>query len=156
MTLAPNEATAGPELVITRVFDAPRELVFQAWTDLEQLAAWSAPDTFTTVHVEGDLRPGGKWRMGMRSDAYGEFWNHGEWREITPPERLIFTTSWEETDGRPEHEMLITVTFTDLDRKTEMTFHQAVFMHDQSRDSHRDGWTECFDKLDAHLEAVTS
>jgi uncharacterized protein YndB with AHSA1/START domain len=155
MSPAPK-TPAGPELVITRVFDAPRELVFQAWTDLDQLAVWSGPDTFTITHVEGDLRPGGTWRMGMRSDEYGETWSHGVWREITPPERLVFTTAWEEPDGTPEHEMLITVRFKDLNGKTEMTFHQAVFMHQQSRDSHRDGWSECFDKLDANLAVTTS
>lgn len=155
-TPTPNQTTTGPELVITRVFDAPRELVYAAWTDPDQLAAWSGPDSFAIVHIEGEVRPGGRWRMGMRSAEYGEYCNHGEWREVVPPERLVFTTAWEEPDGTPEHEMLVTVTFTDLgDGRTEMTFHQAAFMHERSRDSHREGWTECFDKLDTHLTTVS-
>lgn len=85
--------------------------------------------------------------MCMSSEEHGTFCCHGVWREITPPERLVFTTAWENPDGPPEHEMLITVTFADLGGRTEMTFHQAPFIHEQSRDSLNDGWSECFDKL---------
>jgi uncharacterized protein YndB with AHSA1/START domain len=151
-----SATTAGPELVITRVFDAPRELVFAAWTDPEQFRVWSVPTNFVVTHAEGDVRPGGAWRSAMRSDEWGELWLHGVWLEVAPPERLSFTTAWETDDGSPDHEMLITVTFTDVDGKTKMRFHQAAFIHEQSRDSHRDGWSECFDNLDSHLAGVTT
>jgi uncharacterized protein YndB with AHSA1/START domain len=153
MTTAPH-SDAGPALEITRVFDAPRELVFAAWLDPEQLVEWSGPKGFTVPFIEGDPVPGGPWRMCMRSAEHGDVWSHGVWREVTPPERLVFTTAWETSDGSPDHEMLITVTLTDLGGRTEMHFHQATFTSDGSRDSHNEGWTECFDKLDALLTAA--
>jgi uncharacterized protein YndB with AHSA1/START domain len=156
MTTSNPITVSGPELVITRVFDAPRELVFAAWIDYEQLAIWSGPTGFTIPSVEGDLRPGGEWRMCMSSEEHGTLWCHGVWREITPPERLVFTTAWENPDGAPEHEMLVTVTFADQGGTTEMTFHQAAFIHEQSRDSHNDGWSECFDKLAVLLAGESS
>jgi uncharacterized protein YndB with AHSA1/START domain len=153
MTSAPQPNT-GPALEITRVFDAPRELVFAAWLDPEQLVEWSGPDGFTVPFIEGDPVPGGAWRMCMKSAEHGEIWSHGVWREVVPPQRLSFTTAWEASDGSPEHEMLITVTLTDLGGRTEMHFHQAAFASDESRDGHNEGWTECFDKLDALLTAA--
>ena len=80
----------------------------------------------------------------------------GAWREITPPGCLVFTTAWEDPHGAPEHEMLITVTFADLGGRTEMTFHQAGFIHEQSRDGHNDGWSECVDKLAVLLAGKSS
>lgn len=157
MTTTPDPTTvSGPELVITRVFEAPHDLVFAAWTDLDQLAVWSGPTGFTIPSVDGDLQPGGAWRMCMTSEQHGTFWCHGVWCEIAPPERLVFTTAWEDPNGGPEHEMLVTVTFADLGGTTEMTFHQAAFIHEQSRDSHDDGWSACFDKLAVHLAGVAS
>ena len=147
-----TKTKTGPELEITRVFDAPRELVWAAWTDLEQLARWSGPRGFEITFNESDLRPGGAWRMGMRSQQWGEIWQHGVFREIDRPDRLVFTTAWEEPAGTPEHEMLVTIGFAEVDGKTEMTFHQAAFSAEPSRDSHIDGWTQCFDKLDGYLE----
>ena len=140
-----------PVLEITRIFDAPRERVFAAWIDERQLAEWSAPVGWAMTHIEGDLTPGGAWRMCMTSPEHGELWSHGLWKEIVPPERLVFTTAWETDDGSPEHEMLITVTLTDLGDRTEMHFRQAVFASVESRDGHDEGWSECFAKLDALL-----
>jgi uncharacterized protein YndB with AHSA1/START domain len=155
MTAAPHPNGVGePALEITRTFEAPRELVFAAWIDLAQLTEWSGPEGFTVTHFEGEAVPGGAYRMCMRSDEHGDIWSHGVWRELLPPERLVFTTAWETTDGSPEHEMLITVTLTDRGDRTEMHFRQAVFTSAESRDSHNDGWTECFDKLDALLARV--
>ena len=144
----------GPGLEIRRVFDAARELVWEAWTDPAQVALWSGPRGFEIISNESDLRVGGAWRMGMRSDEWGEIWQHGVFREIEPPARLVFTTAWEEPDGTPEHEMLITIGFSEANGTTEMTFQQATFMSEQSRDSHIDGWSQCFDKLDEYLVAT--
>ena len=62
---------------------------------------------------ESDLRSGGAWRMGMRSQLWGEIWQHGAFREIDQPERLVFTTAWEKPAGTPEHEMLVTIGFAE-------------------------------------------
>jgi uncharacterized protein YndB with AHSA1/START domain len=143
--------TAERELVITRIFDAPKSLVFKAWTEREHLVHWSAPHGFTITHCEGDLRPGGAWRCCMRSPDGTDHWLGGVYREIAPPERLVFTHAWEDEDGRPGHETLVTATFAEQDGKTRFTFHQAVFESVAARDSHREGWTECLDRLEEYL-----
>jgi len=150
-----NTLTTNDEgISITRIFDAPREAVWAAWTDPEQVASWSGPRGFEITSNHADLRPGGAWRMAMRSDERGELWQHGVFREVVRPELLVFTTAWEQPDETPEHEMVVTIRFAELDGKTEMTFHQTSFTSEQSRDSHIDGWTQCLDKLGEHLAAA--
>lgn len=147
---SPRSAPA-PELVITRVFDAPARLVFRAWTEPEHLVHWSAPRGFTITHCEGDLRPGGAWRSCMRSPAGEDLWLGGVYREIVEGERLVFTHAWDGKDGRPGHETVVTVAFTEAGGKTTMIFRQAGFESVEARDGHRGGWTECFDRLAEHF-----
>lgn len=154
--MSPTPTGSEPTLVITRMFDAPREAVWAAWTDPKQIVQWSGPQNFTVPHWEADARVGGAWRLCMNSPEYGDLWQHGVYHEITPPERLVFTFAWEERGGDPEHVMLITLTFADVAGKTEMRFHQVPFASVESRDSHDHGWSECFDKLAAHLEATVA
>jgi len=135
------------ELVINRVFDAPRDLVWKAWTDPEMMKEWSAPRGFTLPISEGDLRPGGAWRAQMRKDDGTELGLGGVYREIAAPERLVFTHVWMDENGKPGPETLVTVTFTDRGGKTEMNFRQSGFDSVESRDGHSEGWNECFDKL---------
>jgi uncharacterized protein YndB with AHSA1/START domain len=80
-----------------------------------------------------------------------DHWMQGVYREIVEPERLVFTFAWEDEDGQPKHETLVTVTFAEQDSKTRLTFHQAIFESIESRDSHRSGWSECSDHLEAYL-----
>jgi uncharacterized protein YndB with AHSA1/START domain len=148
--------TSDLELTITRVFDAPRELLFTVWTDPDHLAKWWGPSGFTTESCTVELVRGGGWRTCIRDGADGaEHWASGTYREIVPPERLVFSFAWEEPKGSPGHDTLVTVTFADRDGKTEMTFHQAVFESVASRDGHVDGWVETFADLAAHLAEVT-
>jgi len=138
-------------LVIERVFAAPRELVFRAWTEREHLMRWGAPHGFVVTHCEADPRPGGFWRACMRSPEGKEHWNGGVYREVLAPERLVYTLAWDDEAGRPGHAMLITVTFAEEDGKTRMTFRQEGFESVASRDGHRGGWSEVFEKLAEHL-----
>ncbi|MBB5856782.1 SRPBCC domain-containing protein [Amycolatopsis umgeniensis] len=139
---------AEKELTITRVFDAPRELVFQAWTVPEQFANWMGPRGFTAYDVKMDLTEGGAWQATIGNDEGIEHTSGGTYREISPPERLVFTFFWLSS---PEETTLVTVDFTDLGDKTEMTFHQGEFRTTESRDEHRPGWSETFENLTAHL-----
>ncbi len=139
------------ELVITRNFDAPREIVWKAWTDPEQMKQWSAPHGFTIPVSEGELRPGGKWRACMVAPDGKELWLGGTYREIVAPERLVFTHSWDTEGGVPGHETTVTVTLVERSGKTEMTFRQTGFESADSRDGHSDGWSQCFDRLEALL-----
>lgn len=144
----------GRELVLTRIFDAPRALVFQAWTDPTRLAQWMGPRGFTATDLAHDLRPGGAWRTCLRPDGGGEvLWQSGVYREVAAPERLVFTFAWDGPDGRPGHETLVTVTLADHAGKTKMTFHQAAFESAERRDSHEGGWNSAFDRLEEHLTA---
>jgi uncharacterized protein YndB with AHSA1/START domain len=140
------------ELVITRVFDAPRALVFKAWSDPAQAARWMGPRGFTASHITNDPRPGGAWRLCLRRDETGEeLWQGGVNREIVEPERLVFTFAWDREDGSPGHETLVSVSFVERDGKTTMTFRQATFDTVESRDGHQGGWTSTFDRLAEHL-----
>ena len=140
-------------LVITRIFDAPRSVVYKAWTEAEHLSQWSAPHGFTITHNEGDLRPGGAWRSCMRSPAGENLWLGGTYREVVKNELLVFTHAWDGPDGKPGNETLVTVRLEDEDGKTRMTFRQAFFESVEQRNGHHGGWSECFDRLDAHLAA---
>ncbi|MGH6896936.1 MAG: SRPBCC family protein [Geminicoccaceae bacterium] len=143
--------TAERDLVISRVLEAPRDLVFEAWTEQEHLIHWSAPHGFTITHGEGDVRPGGAWRCCMRSAEGVDYWLGGSYREIVAPERLVFTHAWEDEADRTGHATLVTVTFAEHGQRTKLGFHQAGFESVASRDSHRDGWTECLDRLAGYL-----
>lgn len=150
-------ASKGPnateqELVITRVFDAPRELVFDAWTKVEHLKHWQgAPRGFTVTSEESDIRPGGGFRICMRSPEGVDHWLQGSYREILRPERLVFSHAWLDAAGKPTQETLVTVTFVERGKKTEMTLRQSGFKSIESRDGHRMGWTSAFDVLSEYL-----
>jgi uncharacterized protein YndB with AHSA1/START domain len=139
------------ELVVTRIIDAPRSLVFKAWTEAEQVARWWGPQGFVTTYCEMDIRPGGAFRCCMRSPAGTDHWKRGVYREIVEPERIVFTFAWEDADGKPGHELLTTVTFDDLGAKTRLTLHQAMFETVERRDDHRGGWTSCFERFAEYM-----
>jgi uncharacterized protein YndB with AHSA1/START domain len=139
------------ELVLTRVFDAPRELVFEAWTDPDRVAAWWGPKGFTTVSYDMDIRPGGTYRFCMRSPQGIDYWKQGVYREVAAPERLIFTFTWVNTDGSLGQEMLVTVTFAVEGEKTRMTFHQGPFETVAEHDDHLRGWTSTFERFAGYL-----
>jgi uncharacterized protein YndB with AHSA1/START domain len=155
--VAPVETTSAPQdrvLTLTRVFDAPRELVFRVWTKPEHLAQWWGPSDFTLPHCEQDFRVGGKYRFCMRAPDGTDHWVWGEYREIAPPERLAFTWHREDADGKPFNQSVVTVTFDEVDggRKTKLTLHQAVFWTVDDRDAHRGGWSQCIERLGAYVE----
>jgi uncharacterized protein YndB with AHSA1/START domain len=162
-----SNASTGTEqaLVIERIFDAPRELVWKAWTDPEMMKRWWGPKTFTAPTVEVDFRVGGKSLAAMQSPDFNDgrpIWSVGEYREIVPLERIVMTDSFADEQGNvvpATHygmtgdfplEMLVTVTFEDLDGKTKMTLrHEGLPISDI--EGAGTGWSESFDKLAASL-----
>jgi uncharacterized protein YndB with AHSA1/START domain len=148
---SPILGPAERELVITRVFDAPRALVFKAWTDARQAKSWWGPKDYPATHLEMDARPGGAWRGCLRSiDDGRELRLGGEFREVVAPERIVFTFAWDE-EGERGLETLVTVTFAEQDGKTQMTFRQVPFQSVEERDGHRGGWTSSFDRLEDYV-----
>ncbi len=142
------------ELVITRVFDAPRDLVFRAWTERERAAQWWGPEGFTTPHLEMDVRPGGAWRKCMRSPEGKDYWRWGVYREVVPPERLVFTYVTDDPHSMPGVETLVTVTFAEQGAKTRLTLRQTLFDTVASRDAHEGGWTSCMTRFAGYLAAA--
>lgn len=106
------------EVVMSRVFDAPRERVFQAYTDPKLLPKWWGPRGFTTVVETMDVRPGGAWRYVHRGPDGNEYAFHGEYREVVPPRRLVSTFEFE---GAPGHVVVDTATFEERGGKTKVT-----------------------------------
>jgi uncharacterized protein YndB with AHSA1/START domain len=140
------------ELVITRDFKAPRELVFAAWTDVRQASLWWAPQDFTPLSCEMDLRPGGAWRRRMRAPSGSIVTKHGIYLEITAPERLVFTYV---TEGAAilDPETLVTVTFADLGGRTRLTLRHTAFESDAARLGHQGGWTSCLARFATFIAA---
>jgi uncharacterized protein YndB with AHSA1/START domain len=146
-----NSASAERELVIRRTFNAPRELVFRAWTELQLLAQWSCPRGFSFTEQSGELRVGGTFAATMRSPEGTEHRLRGVYREIVPPERLVFTHWWVDERGSPGPETLVTVTLTEHHGRTEMMFHQGIFASVAAREGHEQGWQGCFERLEELL-----
>jgi uncharacterized protein YndB with AHSA1/START domain len=147
-------AKAGkPKLRLTRVFAAPRAVVFAAWTKPEHLKRWSAPHGFKIPENEGELRAGGPWRAVMVMPDGTKLTLGGKYTKIVPDELLQFTHRWE---GEPGPETLVTVRFTDAPGGgTKLVFEQAGFDSSASRDGHLGGWKECFERLDTLLLKLT-
>ena len=148
MTAAPSAAPAERSLVTTRTFDAPRELVWKAWTDPQQLARWFPPDHFTLPTCELDVRPGGRVRIAMQGPDGGRFPASGVYREVVPNERVAFTLAGDE--GGPPPEVLMTVVFEDEGGKTKLTITQTMAtaaVYDSMRDGMSEGLRQSLDKL---------
>lgn len=140
--------TPGTEITLNlrRIFKAPREKVFRAWTDPEELKKWWGPEGYATASAEVDLRVGGKYRLGMRKLPDGEiFYLSGIYREVRPPERLVYTWRWE---AEPDYgETLVTVEFREVKGSTEVVLTHERFPTEKARDDHNRGWSGCLDRL---------
>ena len=156
MAAANNLATEPNDrvLVIERVFDAPRALVFKAWTEPERLMKWWGPRGYAMTFCELDLRPGGAYRFHMRSPEGTDHRAHGIFREVVPPERLTMAGAWVDPTANPGHETTMTITLADLGGKTKLTLHQEVFESISARDAHNGGWTSALDCLAEYLAAA--
>jgi len=152
MNTALDSASLGQrELIVTRIFDAPRERVFRAWTDPKQAVQWWGPKHHPAILLEMDVRPGGAWHGKLRSVADGTVLTHrGVFRQIVEPSLLSFTFAWDE-EGERGQETLVTLTFEDLGGKTRFTLRQAPFQSDSERDGHGEGWNSTFDRLEEAL-----
>jgi uncharacterized protein YndB with AHSA1/START domain len=155
----PAKQPVEDELVITRIFSAPREQVWKAWTEPERLMRWWGPKGFTSPASTIDLRVGGAYLSCMRSPEGRDFWSTGIYREIVPPERIVCTDSFADEKGNvvpATHygmspgfplELLITVTFEEESGGTKMTLRHAGIPAGQMSEQTAAGWNESFDKL---------
>lgn len=140
------------ELVLTREFDAPRALVFEAFTKAEHIVNWWGPRRYATVVERLDLRPGGKWRFINREANGTEHGFRGEFREVMPPERLVWTFEYE---GFPGHISVETATFEERNGKTLLTA-RAVYSTPEDllailQTDMAEGAAESYDRLEELL-----
>jgi uncharacterized protein YndB with AHSA1/START domain len=143
------------EIVMTRVFDAPRDLVFEAHTSCEHMSNWWGPRKYEIASCELDFRPGGAWRIVHRASGEEDQGFHGEYREIVRPERIVWTFEWE---GMPGHVSVDTLTLEEHDGKTTITA-TSVFDSVEDRDGMlqsgmEEGAAETYDRLDEYLEVI--
>ena len=130
MVVDSTSATSDREIVVTRIIEGPRPLVFEAYTDPQHLAHWWGPNGFTTTTRTFEFRPGGVWDFVMHGPDGTDYPNWIEWREIDPPERLVFLHGERQDDPRS---FVSTVTLVERDGATEVTMH-AVFRTKAQRD----------------------
>ena len=142
-----TEVTVGDrELTITRIFDAPRSLVFEAWSEPKHLMRWFAPNNFTVPECEMEFRDGGKFQLCMR--GFGkDHWMNGVFREIVKPERIV----WISRLDHDANEVVTTATFTAMGGKTRLTVHQTYSIETDSTRGAPQGWTETLEHLAEYL-----
>ena len=157
---SPEPVPAEQSILITRVFDARRELVFKTWTEPDRLKRWWGPKGFTAPVCKVDLRPGGAYHNCMRSPEGKDYWSTGVYREVVVPERIVCTDCFADAQGNPAPatqygmsaewpmEALITVTFEEAAGKTKLTLcHSIGPAPTDEIEMCRQGWSESFDKL---------
>lgn len=156
------------EFVISRTFDAPRDLVFKAWTEADRLARWFGPPGATATPARLDLRPGGDFHYSMGTPDGKRMWGRWVFREVVPPERLVFAFSFsDESGGVTRHpfapdwptEVLSTVTFAEHGGKTTLTMRAVPIdasvsernAFEAGRESMQKGWAGTLDQLATYL-----
>ena len=150
----PSPDLEARQLVLTRVFDAPPALVFEAWTRRDHLLRWWGPDDFTLPFCEIDFRVGGAYRYCMRSPAGEDHWVWGTFTEIVVPERIVFTWDREDLEGNPRSRSVVTVTFHDEHGRTKLVLRQGVFELASDCAEHIDGWTETLTRLGEYAKGL--
>ena len=141
---------APDEIRITRRFNAPRRLVFNAWTDPAMLVHWFGCAAFTTIDAWADARAGGEWRVLMRSPVGEDFPAYGSYIEVVPTERIVMTHHWEKQVAGvnpAHHPTRVTVEFFEESDVTRLEFRQTGLATIASRDSHIGGWSDSMDAL---------
>jgi uncharacterized protein YndB with AHSA1/START domain len=150
-----GEHGVGRVMEMTRVFDAPRKVVFAAWTDAKQVAQWWGPIGFTNPVCELDVRPGGEIRIDMRAPDGVVYPMKGVYKEIVPPERIVFKASALDKDGKAMFENLNTVIFSEHDGKTTVALRVEVLTSsaaaEQPLAGMEMGWKMTLDRLEAHV-----
>jgi uncharacterized protein YndB with AHSA1/START domain len=140
---------------ITRVFDAARERVFEAWTDAAQLMRWFAPKGFVVASCEAEAGPGGAFRVCLRSPEGRNYWIRGAYREVEPPARLLLECIAEDHAGQPRLEERIEVTLEGSGRTTTLHLHAAARGLNPEADAMLRAmpqvWAQTIDRLNIHL-----
>jgi uncharacterized protein YndB with AHSA1/START domain len=145
------ESTSEPQLSLTRRISAPRDRVYEAWTNPDVLRRWWGPGDFTCPEAVVDLKPGGSFRLVMQPPVGEVMVLTGTYREVSPPSRLVYTWRWAEGPQRSEHESLVTVEFQERGQQTDVVVVHARFPPGHDLSQYQLGWESGLDKLAALL-----
>ena len=146
-------------VAITRVFRAPRERVFEAWTRAEHLVHWFGPAGFSVHSAEIDARPGGIFRLCVRSPDGKDYWVRGEYRDVIPPEHLVIACTADDANGIPRLEEIIDVKFAGRKGITEVKLRATARGLNAEAAPMLDGmeavWAQTFTRLDTHVKPAS-
>ena len=156
--------TEKKELFITHLFDAPREIVFRAWTDPEQLKHWYAPDGCNVEFKFIDTKQGGSFHSCIHDPVHGDCWIKGTYLEVSAPQKLVFSMALSDEEGNfmssamagksdewPEHQ-ITTVTFEPIGEQTKVSIHQTVLEEEAKKTGAYQSWIKMFNKLNLLLK----
>src|SRR6266513_1260795 len=135
-------------LEIKRFINAPPARVYKAWTDPAELQRWFGPEDVRTIKIDADVRVGGKYRWDLQKQD-GEEWSClGEYRELVPGKKIVFTWKWDDDENWAEHNSVVTVELSDRDGGTEVRLVHEKLPSEESRDRHNEGWNSVLDRLE--------
>jgi uncharacterized protein YndB with AHSA1/START domain len=145
MTTKTEEKTS---LEIKRFINAPPARVYKAWTDPAELQRWFGPEDVRTIRIDADVRVGGKYRWDLQKQD-GEEWSClGEYRELVPDKKIVFTWKWDDDENWAEHNSVVTVELSDRGGGTEVRLVHEKLPSEESRDRHNEGWNSVLDRLE--------
>ena len=143
-----TKASDKVSLEIKRFINAPRDRVYAAWTDPAQLKEWFGPENVQTRELVADARIGGKFRWDLTNQEGEEMTVHGEYRELQPARKIVFTWQWDDDENWEEHVSVVTVELSDRDGGTEVRLVHEKLPSAESRDRHNEGWNSVLDRLE--------
>jgi len=135
-------------LQIKRFINAPRARVYAAWTDPTQLKQWWGPESVRTRNFAADVRVGGKYRWDLINQEDEEMSVFGEYRELVPEKKIVFTWKWDDDDVWENRNSIVTVELSDRDGGTELLLKHEQLPSEESRDRHNEGWNSVLDRLE--------
>lgn len=143
-----TKASEKLSLEIKRFINAPRDRVYAAWTDPAQLRQWFGPEKVQTRNLTADARVGGKFRWDLTNSEGEKMTCRGEYRELQPGKKIVFTWQWDNDEDWENHISVVTVELSDRDSGTELRLIHEQLPNEQSRDGHTGGWNSALDKLE--------
>src|SRR5438045_6428284 len=141
-------ATKNLSLEIKRLIKAPRDRVYAAWTDPAQLIQWFGPEKVQTRDLIAETRVGGKFRWDLTNSEGEKMTCRGEYRELQPGKKIVFTWQWQDDEDWENHTSIVTVELDDAEGGTELRLIHEKLPSEESRDRHNEGWNSVLDKLE--------
>ena len=143
-----TKGTEKLSLEIKRLINAPRDRVYAAWTDPAQMRQWFGPENVQTRDLIADARAGGEFRWDLINSEGEEMTIRGEFRDLQPGKKIVFTWQWDDDEIWKNHTSIVTVELDDADGGTELRLTHEQLPNEQSRDGHTGGWNSVLNKLE--------